>query len=130
MNDIKIQGIEYRRQQTTARVNFLLKSQQTAFLTEIEAFVLPYIISAQPSREIDVSNWQIPHKIHFYRPDRVELLLAVEFYYQLLSIEQIGIGDNLPILQNISLGLLQKELVEPLAATKSRAKSKLKRIFY
>lgn len=61
-----------------------------------------------PDQKFDVSTCKNSKHIqfadpYFYRPDRLDLLLSVEFYYQLLSIGQIKLGGNLTNFQNTML---------------------------
>ncbi|XP_037931127.1 uncharacterized protein LOC119665940 [Teleopsis dalmanni] len=74
----------------------------------VEAYVIPKIVSDQPSVHIDISNWKIPSNNKLADPgfnasDKIDID-KIEFLHQLLSIGQIRIGNNLPSLQNTLLG--------------------------
>lgn len=102
-SNISVQGIGDGCQCTTTRINLHLKSEVTAFSIRVEALALPGIIFLQPLREFDESTWEILKNLQlvdplFCKPDRVDLLLGVECYYQFLSIGQVKLGANLPIL--------------------------------
>lgn len=86
-----------------------LQSCAERFSTRLEAFVLPEIISPQPSRYIDVSTWNIPNDVQladpfFYRPGKIDILIGAEHYHHFLKPEQITLGNRLPLLQNTVLG--------------------------
>ena len=64
------------------RINFELKSRDRKSSTNVEAYVLPSIIPAQPNQYINISNWNIPENIdlaypHFDQQERIEVLLVV-----------------------------------------------------
>lgn len=104
-----IQGIGQGKQCTNKRINVKLQSKVTGFSTRLEALILDHIIAPQPSQSLDISKWAIPHNIQladpdFHNPDRIDLLLGAELFFQLLSIGQIKLGPNLPTLQNTVFG--------------------------
>ncbi|XP_037931148.1 uncharacterized protein LOC119665960 [Teleopsis dalmanni] len=83
--------------------------------TILEAFVLPKIVSNQPSQHLQISNWNLPNSIQladptFYKSDKIDMLLGAEFYHQLLSPGQIQLSRELPILQNTVLGWIVEEV--------------------
>ncbi|XP_037930540.1 uncharacterized protein LOC119665370, partial [Teleopsis dalmanni] len=56
-----------------------------------------------------MSNWNVPSNLsladpHFHKPQKIDLLLGAESFFELLSIGQIKQGTNLPILQKTLLG--------------------------
>lgn len=104
-----IQGIGSSGKKSEHRINVSLHSRVNGFTAILEAFVLPQIISAQPSQHFDVAKWPIPENIEltdlgFNRPDNIDVLLGAEIYHQLLSIGQIQLGEGLPVLQETTLG--------------------------
>ncbi|XP_037931721.1 uncharacterized protein LOC119666512 [Teleopsis dalmanni] len=104
-----IEGIGQRKQNAQRRVNLGFSSKINEYAARVEAYVLPSIVSDQPSMQLDISNWDIPSNIKladpcFHQKGNIDLLLGAEFSHELLSIGQIKIGNNLPILQNTLLG--------------------------
>lgn len=78
-----------------------------------------------PSFSIDCSQLSIPDNITladslFYNPNKIDILLGGEFFFNLLTTERIVLGDNLPILQNSKLGwLIASPIPEELIWTNS-----------
>ncbi|XP_075150824.1 uncharacterized protein LOC142224932 [Haematobia irritans] len=106
---MSISGIGRNRTKVQHRVNISLQSRYNNFSSRLEAFVLPQIITPQPAQFIHIDKWLIPKNITladptFNRPGKIDILLGAEYYHQLLAIGQIQLGDNLPILQNTTLG--------------------------
>ncbi|XP_075150806.1 uncharacterized protein LOC142224913 [Haematobia irritans] len=83
---MSISGIGRNRTKVQHRVNISLQSRYNNFSSRLEAF---NITLADPT---------------FNRPGKIDILLGAEYYHQLLAIGQIQLGDNLPILQNTTLG--------------------------
>ncbi|XP_037930427.1 uncharacterized protein LOC119665206 [Teleopsis dalmanni] len=66
-------------------------------------------IAYQPSSEIDISSWKVPLNTpladeQFFKSNRVDLLLGAESFFDILSVGQIKLGENLPVLQKTLLG--------------------------
>ncbi|XP_036347133.1 uncharacterized protein LOC118756475 [Rhagoletis pomonella] len=73
------------------------------------AFCVTSNIAYESGLEIDISAWNIPSNIEladeqFYKSTRIDLLLGTETFFSLLSVGQIKLGDNLPVLQKTLLG--------------------------
>lgn len=90
-------------------MNVKLQSRVSDFTSQLEAFILPQIVSPQPSQYLYVVLWHIPKNIslakpHFNQPQRIDVLLGAQFYHQLLSIGKIHLGDHLPSMQNTVFG--------------------------
>ncbi|XP_073814297.1 uncharacterized protein [Musca autumnalis] len=106
---ININGIGATNTRTNHRVNVALKSRINNYSTRLEAFVLPRILSPQPSQFINIEDWSIPKNLTladpaFNRPDKIDILLGAEHYHELLSIGQIKLAKNLPTMQNTVFG--------------------------
>ncbi|KAL0840844.1 hypothetical protein ABMA28_014649 [Loxostege sticticalis] len=91
----------------TCRVN--LKSLDDSFNTDVNCCVLPSITSNVPSREINISNFQIPSNIcladpMFYKPSEVDLLIGANLFWDLLGSQQIRLGNKKPVLHETKLG--------------------------
>lgn len=85
-----------------------IKSQTTEFELPL-TFCITSHIAYQPEPEIDTSSWKIPSNIlladnQFYKSKKIDLLLGTESFFSLLSVGQIKLGNNLPILQKTLLG--------------------------
>lgn len=104
-----IEGVGKIQKRSSQRVNVIMKSRDTSFVTNLEAYILPNIIPAQPNQRVDVSSWNIPNHIqladpHFNKPEKVDILLGAEFFFSLTQSGTIKLSDDLPILQNTLLG--------------------------
>ena len=104
-----IEGIGRRSRTTTQRINLELQSIAGNFACRLEAFILPNIVSPQPTQNLDTASWSIPENIkladsNFHRSDKIDVLLGAEFYHLFTRPEQIRIGDKMPILQNTVFG--------------------------
>lgn len=80
-----------------------------AYHSSSEFFVTKSISAFQPAEHINIVNWNIPDGIyladpHFYLPQRIDLLLSCEIFFNLLLDGKISLGVGLPCLTNTSLG--------------------------
>ncbi|KAJ8944077.1 hypothetical protein NQ318_005987 [Aromia moschata] len=62
-----------------------------------------------PEVRIDASRIATPHHINladptFYKPDRIDILLGSDLFWELICVGQISLGPNNPILQKTKLG--------------------------
>lgn len=85
-----------------------IKSQATGLELPL-TFCITSHIAYQPEPEIDTSSWKIPSNIvladnEFNKSKQIDLLLGTESFFSLLSVGQIKLGNNLPILQKTLLG--------------------------
>ncbi|XP_036346956.1 uncharacterized protein LOC118756292, partial [Rhagoletis pomonella] len=98
--------------QTLTNINYktttCIKSRTTGVELPL-AFCVTSNIAYESGLEIDISAWNIPSNIEladeqFYKSTRIDLLLGTETFFSLLSVGQIKLGDNLPVLQKTLLG--------------------------
>ncbi|XP_011194623.2 uncharacterized protein LOC105219961 [Zeugodacus cucurbitae] len=85
-----------------------IKPQVTGFELPL-TFCITSHIAYQPDPEIDISTWNIPNNIvladdEFHIPKKIDMLLGTETFFSLLSVGQIQLGSNLPMLQKTLLG--------------------------
>ncbi|XP_073841194.1 uncharacterized protein [Musca autumnalis] len=114
---LAIDGVGKIQRKAYRRVNVQMLSNNAEFSTDLEAFVLPTIIPAQPNRDLDISKWQIPQNIKLADPNfntqgKVDILLGAEFYFSLMQPGTIKLNGNQPILQNTALGWIVGGLIE------------------
>lgn len=108
-SSMNIHGIGKSNTKAQHRVNVALESRINGFSTRLEALVLPRIVAPQPSQHIDIDEWPLPKNLTladpaFNRPNKIDILLGAEHYHQLLTIGQIQLSKQLPILQNTVFG--------------------------
>lgn len=93
------------KKETMATIKSYFNEYEVCF----EFYVLPKITSKKPCFYHDVSKWNIPKNIQladpmFNQPGRIDLLIGAEVFFELLSVGQICLGDNLPKLHKTVLG--------------------------
>ncbi|KAH9643118.1 hypothetical protein HF086_010570, partial [Spodoptera exigua] len=91
----------------TCRVK--MSSLDDSFNYDLHCLVLPFITSEVPSREIKVSNFDLPSNItladpKFYKPADVDLLIGADLFWKLLGSQKIELGSGKPILYKTHLG--------------------------
>ncbi|XP_073841408.1 uncharacterized protein [Musca autumnalis] len=114
---LAIEGVGKTQRKAYHRVNVQMLSNNSEFSTDLEAFVLPAIIPAQPNHDLDISKWQIPQNIKLADPNfntqgKVDILLGAEFYFSLMQPGTIKLSGNQPIIQNTALGWIVGGLIE------------------
>ena len=93
----------------TKSINTYVKSNINEYEFPGQFYVMKSIIHKQPSVAIDKESLGIPSNIvladpEFNRPQRIDLLIGTESFFELLSIGQIKLGASSPILQKTLLG--------------------------
>ncbi|XP_041450115.1 uncharacterized protein LOC121404526 [Drosophila obscura] len=86
-----------------------MQSRTSDYSTTLTALIAPTITDSQPSLAVNVADWNIPSNIQladpaFFNPQRVDLLIGVSIFYDLLCVGQIKLIDGLPLLQKTRLG--------------------------
>nr|CAH7718714.1 unnamed protein product [Callosobruchus chinensis] len=84
-------------------------SSSNNFDINLTCFVLPKITSVLPKHKIDVSQLNIPDIIKladpcFSEPQKIDMLIGSDVFWNIVSTEQISLGHNLPVLQNTKFG--------------------------
>lgn len=90
-------------------MNINISSRTNSFAIDLEALILPKITTPLPHQFIDIRSWPIPKDIQladetFFSPQRIDLLIGAEFYYQIIMHQQITLDEHLPILRNTLFG--------------------------
>ncbi|XP_036347074.1 uncharacterized protein LOC118756415 [Rhagoletis pomonella] len=105
----EISGISDIRSNSKYAVNATIKSRIGNF-TCISQFAITKRISTHiPCEVIDTSKWNIPEEIqladpYFYKPQRIDVLLNAEIFFDSLQDGKISLGQGLPCLHNSKLG--------------------------
>lgn len=86
-----------------------MQSRVNDYSSTFDCFILPTITKNQPNRRFDCNSFCIPKNIEladpsFYEAKQVDMLVGASLFYELLSIGQIRLGDNMPTLQKTRLG--------------------------
>ncbi|GBM69370.1 hypothetical protein AVEN_272188-1 [Araneus ventricosus] len=80
--------------------------------------VLPKITDFSPATRLDVSNLKIPENIQladetFYIPQKVDLLLGCELFFEFIKADKIRLNDSRLILQDTCFGYIVTGSTEP-----------------
>ncbi|GBO36485.1 hypothetical protein AVEN_99452-1 [Araneus ventricosus] len=81
--------------------------------------VLPKITDFSPATRLDVSNLKIPENIQladetFYIPQKVDLLLGCELFFEFIKADKIRLNDSRLILQDTCFGFIVAGSTEPI----------------
>ncbi|KFM56510.1 hypothetical protein X975_03930, partial [Stegodyphus mimosarum] len=103
-----ISGISTTIKQKTVA---LICNQEKTYKRRLEVLVIPKIAGLTPAKFIDVSNLMIAEKGNlanrkFYKPEKVNLLLGAEVFYDMLRSGQIYVPHTGLILQNSVFGYI------------------------
>lgn len=105
----EISGISDLRTQLKYMVTTTIKSRISSFEWTADFLVTKSISSEHPAEKIDANNWIIPSDLkladpQFYKPQRIDLLLCSEIFFELILDGKISLGNGLPYIINTSLG--------------------------
>jgi len=87
---------------TALRSTLMLSSVTSGFETLIEVFIVPTVITDQPSVPID-TDFNIPGGLpladpDFRQPGPLDLTLGVEVYYRVITGELLELGPKKPLI--------------------------------
>ena len=104
-----IQGISEVNTATHHRVSIHMRSRHTDWHSTLDCAVLKNITGFIPSVKFDISNWKIPKDIKladelFNHPEKVDLLMGAELFYEMLQSGRLRLPGNYPMLQETVLG--------------------------
>ncbi|XP_062713533.1 uncharacterized protein LOC134290411 [Aedes albopictus] len=107
--DVPITGINALRSLAREKVSVTIRSRSTEFQASIECLVTPKVTQFIPSTKLDVSTWNLPDNLQFadpmfHTPDKIDLLIGGELFFDIFQPHRIDLGDNLPTLRSTYLG--------------------------
>ncbi|XP_058128334.1 uncharacterized protein LOC131291478 [Anopheles ziemanni] len=107
--NVPIVGINALRTLARDKLTVTIQSRVNSYQTSLECLVTPKITGTIPSCNININNWDIPEGITladptFYTPDKVDLLIGAELFFDILKPIQLDLADNLPRLQDSQFG--------------------------
>jgi len=93
-----------------------MRSRHTDWHSTLDCAVLKNITGFIPSVKFDISNWKIPKDIKladelFNHPEKVDLLVGAELFYEMLQSGRLRLPGNYPILQETVLGSIVAERI-------------------
>lgn len=106
-----ILGINQTQSNITLKTQVELRSRINAYKINTHCLVVPNITEQLPFASFPASSLQLPRNISLADPEfnvkgKIDLLIGASVFWQLLSIGQISLGNNLPILQKTRFGWL------------------------
>lgn len=86
-----------------------LRSMYNDYRLDVECLITQKITGITPTTRINISHLKFPHGLQladptFHQPDRVDLLMGVEHFFDLLKIGHFKISEDLPELRETQLG--------------------------
>jgi len=104
-----ITGIGQTVQTIKSAVTIKIKSRLTDYEEMISYLVLPHITNYVPVRAIDTSKFKIPENValadnEFNEPQRIDILIGAELFYNLFNNGQIKLIDEGPTLKETKFG--------------------------
>ncbi|XP_072395145.1 uncharacterized protein [Diabrotica undecimpunctata] len=109
--DLTLAGVGSKVAQVKYRCNGTVESIGVGFRKTVSFLIVPQITEVIPSQNIPTTRLNIPKHLRladpgFHKPGKIDLLLGVDIFYELLCVGQIRLGPNLPLLQKTKLGWL------------------------
>ncbi|XP_036346749.1 uncharacterized protein LOC118756063 [Rhagoletis pomonella] len=105
---MEIRSIGESQTQIKHRTSTTIKSRFGEFELPLD-FCVTSNIAYHPDTEIDISSWKLPQNTPladegFNKARPIDLLLGTEAFFDILSIGQVRLGVNMPVLQKTVLG--------------------------
>ncbi|XP_054715273.1 uncharacterized protein LOC129224750 [Uloborus diversus] len=104
-----ITGLNGAGLKVTKEINVIISNKSKSFQKTIKMLVIPKITDLTPSKHLDISNLKLPQLLmyanpNFFKPQRAQVLLGDNVFYELLRTGQIKVKDSSVILQNSVFG--------------------------
>lgn len=121
--DISVLGIGQCKSSITQRCEVRVLSNIGDFKIKVACLVIPEISDRLPLYEINKDAFNIPQGIQladldFNNPDKVDMLIGAELFWQLIQEGQVSLGEGLPVLQNTRLGWIVSGKIQNSFASK------------
>ncbi|XP_055527023.1 uncharacterized protein LOC129719655 [Wyeomyia smithii] len=115
--DIKIIGVDGAETKVTSLVQVKVQSRSDKSTHVINCMVMNRITGTIPANFIDVSAWPIPTNVFladskFNYPQRVDMLIGVGHFFELLKTGKLQLAQHLPYIQETSFGWVIGGLVD------------------
>ncbi|XP_062700072.1 uncharacterized protein LOC134284801 [Aedes albopictus] len=120
--NVPIVGINALRSLAREKMVVKIRSRVSCFHASLECLVTPRVTGAIPTSKIDTTNWKIPNGIiladpNFHTPDKVDLLIGGELFFDVLKPGQLSLDEGLPQLRDTHLGwIVAGSMVDPLVS--------------
>ncbi|KAH8346294.1 hypothetical protein KR084_005848, partial [Drosophila pseudotakahashii] len=102
-------GISESNSQVKKKVHTVVKSRINGSEFSFDFLILKSISGYHPDQSVNINDWKIPKNLpladpYFYKPQRIDLLIGAESFFELLAVRQIRQGPDFPTLQKTLLG--------------------------
>ncbi|XP_052850685.1 uncharacterized protein LOC128261177 [Drosophila gunungcola] len=106
---MSLRGIGGTNAQATKKIHTIVKSRIGNSQLSSDFWIMKNISGYHPDQAVNTSGWRVPENIQladpfFFKPQKIDMLIGAETFFELLSIGQIKQGPEFPILQKTVLG--------------------------
>ncbi|XP_018315341.1 uncharacterized protein [Mycetomoellerius zeteki] len=106
---VVISGVDGATTTSNQSVRLKLQSRLNAYSTDIECIVTEQVTGKLPAATLDRGAFDIPRNLeladpHFYKSSKVDLLLGVDVFWDLVCVGQVQSSPKHPTLQKTRLG--------------------------
>ncbi|XP_055522889.1 uncharacterized protein LOC129717071 [Wyeomyia smithii] len=107
--NVPIVGVNALRTLARDKVTIKFRSRVSSFNASLECLVIPKVTGIIPTSKIDVSQWTIPNGVvladpMFHTPEKIDLLIGGELFFDILKPSLIQLADGLPQLRDTHVG--------------------------
>jgi Pao retrotransposon peptidase/Family of unknown function (DUF5641)/Protein of unknown function (DUF1759)/Putative peptidase (DUF1758)/Integrase zinc binding domain len=107
--NLPIVGISRKTTLIKHQIAATIQSRTSTFSTELQFLVIPQITGTMPTTPLDSKAWNIPSNIQladpqFYAPQRIDMLLGAEVFFDIWTSHQIRLQKGLPSLNETLFG--------------------------
>lgn len=104
-----VTGINNASSEIKHKCDINIQSQHGPYRANITCFVIKNITGTLPSFPININKLNIPQNLvladaSFSKPGTVDILIGANLFWELITIGQVKLGRNLPILQKTVFG--------------------------
>lgn len=90
-------------------VDATIGSTNNGFKVNMEFLIMSKITGGLPSRSVDISSWDIPKNVVMADPwfnikSKIDMLVGAQMFFRMMSVGQIDLSENLPMLQKTVFG--------------------------
>ncbi|XP_033250890.1 uncharacterized protein LOC117189926 isoform X3 [Drosophila miranda] len=106
---INLLGIGESNSQVKDKIHTVVKSRINGSEFSFDFWILKSISGYHPDQSVNVTDWRIPENLplaapYFYKPQRIDMLIGAESFFEILAVGQIKQGPDYPTLQKTLLG--------------------------
>ncbi|XP_058828585.1 uncharacterized protein LOC131688396 [Topomyia yanbarensis] len=117
--NVPITGVNALRTLARSKVTLKIQSRVSNFNASLECLVTPKVTGTIPSSKINIEHWDLPCGVvladpEFHTPDKVDLLIGAELFFDILKPSQLNLADDLPLLRDTHFGwIVSGVVIEP-----------------